>query len=262
MALFTDAPISTLDHIAAQDSGALDVASTEGIDATTKLSLAQDEVGIEIVAAASRSPFSQAAPSVWWPGMVLTTALQLSSIVVTPPLRLWHTFHTLELLYRDAYNNQLNDRYLGKWRAYTDLSKWASSLLMQTGVGLVSDPIAIAQRPQVDITTGSFQSATYFVQAAWINSRGEEGMASAVASASALDQTSIRVTAQNAPANATGWNIFAGLSIDAITLQNSEPISIGEPWLLPVSGLVSGSSPGTGQAPTYYRVLPRYFQRG
>jgi hypothetical protein len=32
--------------------------------------------------------------------------------------------------------------------------------------------------------------------------------------------------------------------------------------LLPVSGLVSGRSPGTGQAPSYYRVLPRYLQRG
>ena len=51
MALFTDAPISTLDQLAAQDSAALDVASTEGIDATAKISLAQDELGIEITAA-------------------------------------------------------------------------------------------------------------------------------------------------------------------------------------------------------------------
>jgi hypothetical protein len=262
MALFTDAPISTLDQLAAQDSAALDVASTEGIDATAKISLGQDELGIELVAAVSRSPFSPATPSVWWPGMVLTTTLQLSSIVVTPPLRLWHTFHTLELIYRDAYNNQLNDRYLGKWHAYTDLAKWACSMLMQTGVGVVSDPVAVAQVPQVDVTSGSFQATNYFVQAAWMNSHGEEGMASAVASATASDQNSIQVTATSPPGNATAWNVYAGTSINSITLQNSAPIDTGQPWLLPVSGLVSGRSPGTGQAPSYYRVLPRYLQRG
>jgi hypothetical protein len=262
MALFTDAPISTLDQLAAQDSAALDVASTEGIDATAKISLAQDELGIEITAVSARSPFSPATVSVWWPGMVLTTTVQLSSIVVTPPLRLWHTFHTLELIYRDAYNNQLNDRYLGKWRAYTDLAKWASSMLMQTGFGVVSDPVTIAQSPQLDVISGVFQATTYFVQTAWLNARGEEGMASAVASAAALDQNSVQVTANNPPANAVAWNAYAGTSIDSITLQNPVPITVGQPWFLPASGLVSGKSSGTGQAPNYYRVLPRYLQRG
>lgn len=217
---------------------------------------------MEIVAAASNSPLSPSTASVWWPGMVLTTTLQLSSIVVTPPLRLWHTFHALELIYRDAYNNQLNDRYLGKWHAYADLAKWACSMLMQTGVGVVTDPVAVAQSPQVAVTSGSFQAATYFVQAAWINSRGEEGMASPVASATAPDQTSIQVTAADPPTNATAWNVYAGTSINSITLQNPAPIDAGQPWTLPVSGLVSGRSPGTGQAPSYFRVLPRYLQRG
>ena len=35
-------------------------------------------------------------------------------VVVTPPLKLWHTFRTLEMVYGDAYNSQLNDRYAGK----------------------------------------------------------------------------------------------------------------------------------------------------
>lgn len=262
MALFTDAPISTLDQLAAQDSAALDVASTEGIDATAKISLAQNELGIEITAASSRSPFSAATSSVWWPGMVLTTTVQLSSIVVTPPLQLWHAFHTLELIYRDAYNNQLNDRYLGKWKAYTDLAKWAFSMLMQTGVGVVSDPVAIAQSPEVDVVSGIFQATTYFVQTAWLNATGEEGMASAVTSAAALDQNSFQVTANSPPANATAWNIYAGTSIDSITLQNPVPVAVGQPWLLPDSGLVSGRGPGAGQAPNYYRTLPRFLQRG
>src|SRR5690349_14142771 len=241
MALFTDGPISTLEQLAAQDTAVLDAASTEGIDATSKLSLAQEELGIVLASAFSRSAFAFGNNSAWWPGSTLPSqSLQLQHIVVTSPLRLWHTFHTLELIYRDAYNNQLNDRYLGKWHAYTDLAKWASSMLMQTGVGVVSDPMAVAQSPQVAVISGIFQAATYFAQAAWLNSRGEEGMASAVASASALDQNSIQVSANNPPANATAWNIYAGTSIDSITLQNPAPIDAGQPWLLPVAGLVSG----------------------
>jgi hypothetical protein len=166
------------------------------------------------------------------------------------------------LIYRDGYNTQLNDRYLGKWRAYTDLAKWARSMLMQTGVGIVSDPVAVAQSPQVDVIAGIFQAGTYFVQTAWLNARGEEGMASAVTSAAVLDQNSIQVTALGAPANATVWNVYAGTSIDAIMLQNPVPITVGQPWLLPTSGLVFGRGPGIGQAPNYYRVLPQYLQRG
>jgi hypothetical protein len=262
MALFTDAPISTLDQLAAQDSAVLDVASTEGIDAAVKLSLAQDELGMELVATSSRSAFSPATPSVWWPGMVLTTTLQLANIVVTPPLRLWHTFRTLELIYRDAYNNQLNDRYLGRWNAYIDLAKWAASMLMQTGIGIVSDPVAVAQTPEVAVVSGSFPATTYFVQLAWLNTRGEEGMAGPVASVSAPAQHSIQVSASGPPASAATWNVYAGSSIDSITLQNTSQIGIGQSWLLQAPGLVSGRSPSTGQAPNYFRTLPRYLQRG
>jgi hypothetical protein len=56
-------------------------------------------------------------------------------------------------------------------------------------------------------------------------------MASAVTSAAALDQNSVQVTAKNPPQNATAWNIYAGTSIDAITLQNSVPITVGQPYL-------------------------------
>jgi hypothetical protein len=175
MALFTDAPLTTLDQLAAQDTAVLNVASIEGIDATAKLTLAQNELGAELVAAASRSPFSPGSTSIWWPGMILTSTLHLCNIVVTYPLQMWHTFHTLELVYRDAYYNQLNDRYLAKWNAYIDLSKWASGLSFQTGIGIAADPVAIAQIPQVNITSGTWPAALYFVQVTWLNARGEEG---------------------------------------------------------------------------------------
>ena len=41
-----------------------------------------------------------------------------SDVVVTAPLKLWHVQKTIAMVYRDAYNNQLNDRYLNKWNEY------------------------------------------------------------------------------------------------------------------------------------------------
>jgi len=262
MALFTDVSISTLDQLVAQDTAVLNVASTEGIDAGAKLGIAQEEVGIEVTAALSRSAFSLTTPSAWWPGGILVSQVRLSSIAVTPPLQLWHTFRTLALIYRDAYNNQLNDRYLGKWNAYNDLAKWASGMLSQIGVGIVSDPVPIAESPQVDVLTGTLPAATYFVQVSWANARGEEGMASTVVSVSTQDQHFFLVSAKDPPTNAVVWNVYAGTSVDAIMLQNAVPIALGQAWLIAPTGLVSGRGPGNGQEPNYFRQLPRYLQRG
>jgi len=264
MALFTDAPISTLDQIAAQDTGVLDVASTEGIDASVKITLAQEELGVELLSAISRSAFSRTAPSMWWPGSLATsiTSLKLVNIVVTPPLRLWHTFHTLELIYRDAYGNQLNDRYLGKWKEYQDLSKWASTTLLQSGIGVVSNPIVIAASPIVALLSGSLPAATYYVQVAWLNSSGEEGMSSPVASINAPDQNAIQVTPTSPPSNAVSWNIYGGTDVDSIMLQSATPIAVDQIWTMPSSGLAQGRSPGRGQEPNYFSQLPRFLQRG
>lgn len=262
MALFTDAPISTLDQLAAQDSAVLDVASTEGIDAAAKIALAQEEIGVELMAVLARAPYSLATPSAWWPGSVYQNTLSLLNIAVTPPLQLWHTFRTLALIYRDAYGTQLNDRYLGKWNAYNDLSKWASEMLWQTGVGVVSDPVVIASIPTVSVLSGTLSAATYFIQTSWLNVRGEEGVASAVVAMNAPDQSSVQVHANNPPGNAAAWNIYAGTSIDSIMLQNPSPTVLGQIWVLPAAGLSTGRSPGTGQAPNYFRQLPRYLQRG
>jgi hypothetical protein len=264
MALFTDAPISTLDQLAAQDTAVLDVASNEGIDATVKISLAQDELGVELTSAFSRSAFSRTSPSIWWPGSVATSLsiLQLPNIVVTPPLRLWHTFRTLELVYRDAYGNQLNDRYAAKWKKYQDLAKWASVMLFQAGIGVVSNPIAVAGSPEVDLLSGLQPATMYFVQVAWLNATSEEGMASPVTSINAPDQNSVQVTPSQPPANAVAWNVYAGVAVDSITLQNTTPLGTDQTWLMPSTGLVQGRSPASGQDPNYYSQAPRFLQRG
>jgi hypothetical protein len=73
----------------------------------------------------------------------------LNNIVVTPPLQLWHVFQTLTLVYQDAYFNQLNDRYKGKRDQFQQLAKWAMDKLIQTGIGIVADPISQALPPQL-----------------------------------------------------------------------------------------------------------------
>ena len=262
MALFTDSVVSTLDQLAAQDSAVLDVASSEGIDVTGKLRLAQDELGAELVAAGALVGCSPSSAVAWWPGVISASGLSVESIVVTPPLQMWHAFRALELTYRDAYYNQLNDRYLGKWNAYKDLSKWAARLLFQTGVGLVADPIPIAVVPRIRVVPGGLAASTYFVQLSWLNSRAEEGVASPIASVSVPDDASVQVTPTEAPTNVQRWNVYMGSSVDSIMRQNDVPLSLDQSWVLPDVGVVVGPAPGAGQGPNYFRQLPHYLQRG
>ena len=87
MALFTDGPASCMEDLTAQDSQLLDVASVEGIDVTQKLFLAQDELALELNALLSRlSNMDQ----LFW----LAPQPNLGSVVVTPALKLWHTFRS------------------------------------------------------------------------------------------------------------------------------------------------------------------------
>jgi hypothetical protein len=163
----------------------------------------------------------------WWrEALGIAKCPAASNIVVTPPLRVWDTFRTLALVYRDAYGNQLNDRYAAKWKEYEGLAKWASAMLFQTGIGVVSDPIAVAGSPAVDLSSGPQPATTYFAQVTWLNATGEEGMASPVTSVNAPDQNSVQVTPNNPPANAVAWNAYVGISVDSITLQNVTPLGI------------------------------------
>ena len=102
MALFTDGPVSSIEDLTAQDSQLLDVASIEGIDVARKLTLAQDDVGVELTVLLGKLSFVD---QPFW--MAPTPTLR--SVVVTPALKRWHTYAALEQVYRDAYNTQLND---------------------------------------------------------------------------------------------------------------------------------------------------------
>jgi len=259
MALFTDGPISNILDLSARDSQLLSVASTENIDVTQKMLLAQDEIGLELVTMLDRLSYVDQA---FW----LAPQPGLNNVVVTPALKLWHVLRSLELVYADAFNNQLNDRYGGKRNQFHDLAKWAGEKLIQIGVGICTCPVAQPAIPTLVTALPAvggrpLPDNTYYVTTAWVNTHGEEG-ASAVPNAISTSGATIGVDPGPVPPNAVAWNVFIGIAPDMMTLQNGNQIPAGQTWLQPGVLATSARMPGTGQSPAYIKPVPRMLQRG
>ncbi|HWC99465.1 MAG TPA: hypothetical protein VG456_22050 [Candidatus Sulfopaludibacter sp.] len=255
MALFTDGPPACIDDLSAQDSQLLNIANVEGIDVTQKLRLAHEEIGIQLYAALARSqspeqPFWQPAGSA------------LENVVVTPPLKLWHAYRALEMVYADAYNSQLNDRYAGRRDQFHGLAQWAHEKLVQIGIGMTPLPVAQAQPPTVSATAGGpLPDGTYYATMAWVNSSGAEGAAAAPTDVN-IEANTIRVSPSAAPGGVAGWNVYVGTDPRSLIRQNSQPLALGDVWLQYVPPAFDGAKPGTGQTPTYVHPIPRVLQRG
>jgi hypothetical protein len=255
MALFTDGSISSLEDLTAHDTSLLDIASVEGIDVTAKAALAQAELGIELsgllldrrcwdpVAQASRMP-------------------DLSHVVVTAPLKLWHVYRTLTAVYRDAYNNQLNDRYKGRRDEYAELGSRTNEQLRQIGVGLVTDPVPQAAQPALASATGSLTEGTYFATLGWLNSAGEEGASAVPVTITVAEATGFTVTPPAAPPKATGWNVYVGAAADSLTQQNLDRLAVGQSWVQSAALSTQGRKAGNGQAPNALLPFPRILWRG
>jgi hypothetical protein len=244
MALFTDGPASTIEDLAAQDSQLLNVANSEGIDLTVKLGLAQEAIGIELEELLRRG-----------------SSFHLSQVVVTPAVRLWHTYRTLEWVYRDAYHSQLNDRYAGKRDQFRELSKWAYNRVIQAGVGITPTPVPRASGLTLQPTgTGSLPAGTYYASMAWANAAGEEGECSAPA-AIELTDGSFTAYPPPAPAEAAGWNLYAGTEPEDMVRQNPAPLPCSQEWES-LRLEESGPRPGKGQNPSLTHAIPRVLQRG
>lgn len=257
MALFTDGPLNTTLDLQNYENSILQVASTEQIDLAGKSTLAQGEIATELMLFFVRR-YRQAD----FPWLVsVRRAIDLDDVVVTNPLRQWHAHKTLALVYRDAYNNQLNDRYQGKWTEYEQLAKESARNYFQIGVGLVSGPIAKPNLPILTAVPGPGPAATYYVAVAWVNEAGHIGSASDVAQLTALTGQQLQVAAANPPANAAGWNAYVGQSPETITLQNSNPIPVGRTWTM-ATELQTGASPGQGQKPVWFLKDQRLIERG
>jgi hypothetical protein len=254
MALFVDGPPAGLEELSAQDSQLLAVANLEGIDVFQKGRLAHEELGIELdvllrrLSYAGRSSWSASAPC-------------LEQVVVTPPLRLWHTYRTIELVYTDAYYSQLNDRYAEKQGQFHQLAWWASDKLVHAGLGLVTLPLKRGEPPTVTSTAGSLESGTYYIATGWVNRCGEESAAT-VATTFTGTGTSLMVQPSLPPDLATGWHVYLGTSPQHLIRQNGAPIDLNASWMQPDVLLTAGAAPSRGQEPNYLQPTPRVLERG
>jgi hypothetical protein len=242
--LLTDgSPNDTLD-LQEYESAILDVAHNESIDLSTKLDLALAEVSENVLdVLIGRSNDLTA---------VTRRARGVSDVVVTPQMKRWHATHTLEVFYRDAFNNQLNDRYQQKSLEYRELARQERLYTLRFGIGLVSNPVPIAGAPVLTTAQASLGAATYFIQVSWISSLGQEGAPGPILTVDTLDGSGPVVSVQNIPAGITAFNVFEGLSPDRLTLQNTSPVPVGSSFALGAGGLISGRPPGLGQSPDYY----------
>ena len=167
-------------------------------------------------------------------------------MVVSPQMKRWQALHTLALVYRDAYNNQLNDRYWNKWEEYRELARGVKERTLQYGIGLVATPVPWAGTPSLGTAVGTLAAATYYVQVSWLSVAGQEGSASAVTTFQTTDNSLLTVIATNPPEGGGGDGmLYLGPTVSTLTLQNSAPLAIGATFTLPGPGLArSESGPG------------------
>jgi hypothetical protein len=255
MALFCDGPISEPADLQRYENAILTVASAESIDLGAKIELAQEDLANEIqlflLRRSSRRDYSCG----------LGYSRDVKDVVVTSPLRQWHIHKTLSLIYRDAYNNQLNNRYQGKWAEYEQLAKTSEQTYFQIGVGLVVDPVPKAAAPVLSIVAGTGASGMFYVAATWVNGSGDEGTPSDIVQLATSNGQQLVVTVGAPPQNVTNWNAYVGVSPASLNLQNQSPLGTSSIWTM-TSGLNPGTLLPSGQRPTWFVVDHRVIERG
>ncbi|HYI96452.1 MAG TPA: hypothetical protein VEX68_23115 [Bryobacteraceae bacterium] len=212
--LFTDGTILSIQELREHDNFVLDVASTESIDLSSKLAVAQREIGYEIQS-------------------FLTTrraSAELSNVVVNQQMRDLLATHVLSIVYRDAYNLHLNDRYLGRWKEFTRASERGLMRLYQNGIGITTVAVAQAAKPTVTVSPdGGLASGMYAIHTAWQHISGTIGERSP---AMIVDCSggSIGVDPGRAPINAVGWHVFAAELDSPASRQNHSILAPETVW--------------------------------
>lgn len=261
MALLTDGNPNDTEDLRVYEAAILDVAHVETIDLDAKLCLATEEISqdvLDILLGHTRTQYSLT--QFPWGGE--RRRLGVSDVVVSPQMKRWHALHALAVVYRDAYNNQLNDRYRNKWEEYRELARGAKERTLEFGIGLVTAPVPRAGMPVLGVAAGTLASTIYYAQVSWVAAAGQEGKTSPATTFQTTDNSLLTVATVNAPAVAAGWNVYLGLASSTLTQQNSAPLAIGATFTLPDSGLVSGASPEDGQAADMFVTGGRILRRG
>jgi hypothetical protein len=177
-------------------------------------------------------------------------------------MKRWHALHTLEIVYRDAFNNQLNDRYQAKLNEYRELSRSARANALLFGIGLVQDPVPKAQQPSLSLTPAASVGGTVYVQISWASGMGKEGAPSDVTAFTVPASNGLTVTPSAPPAVAAGYNVYAGASASGLSLQNGSLIAANQSFVLPATLSTSGNPPGTGQPADVYITGGPLMRRG
>ena len=255
--LLTDGNPNTTEDLRVYESAILDVSSAETINLETKLTLGTEEISETVLNILLDHT------SIVTGGDMLRRSLGVSDVVVTRQLKRWHAFYTLAIFYRDAYNNQLNDRYLAKWNEYLQLARSARETTLQYGVGLSIAPIPQAGMPVSGSAPGLLPATVYYVQITWVSATGAEGNPSVSTAFEAPIASVLTVTnGISVPTVATAFNVYVGLTDCPITLQNAAPIPIGQVFTQASTGLVAGVAAGMGQLPDLYITGGSILRRG
>jgi hypothetical protein len=254
MALFVDGPAATIDDLIDQDAGLLGVAQTTGINVSTKLRLAQEEIRTQL-----EFWILKPRPTIevlWGP------VLRIEQVVVTETLKRWETMHALALVYRDAYFSLLADRYQAKWREYALQARNVSESFIASGMGLVSDPLRRPPPPVLSSITGPQSGGTFYASVAWVNAEGQEGAASVASSITISDGNLMTVGVVDAPGNAVGFRVYAGTALTSMFRQNDVTLPVNLTYTYIPGQIIQGVLPGLGQKPDFVRRLVRTQLRG
>jgi hypothetical protein len=243
--LLTDGSPNTAEDLRVYESAILSVANGEMIDLGVKLKLATEEIVQDILdfllAHAGADPRAAG-----------RRELGAAGVVISRQLKRWHAVHTLEIVYRDAFNNQLNERYQAKFVEYRALSRNARERNYSFGVGLALIPIPQAEPPVFSAVGGLIPETTYYARAAWVGASGQEGQPSEMTAYDAPAGSLPVAQMINPPSVAAAFNIYLGLSPDTLALQNPTPVPVGQNFTLSGQGLSAGLAPGEGQTGDTY----------
>jgi len=188
--------------------------------------------------------------------------LTLQNVLVTPALRQWQSYQTLAATYRDAYYSQLNTRYEAQHAEYTKLAAQAESTCLDVGVGIVYDPLPAPAAPVVRTGSDAGSGGGWFLRVTWTGANGAESAPGAMVQYPVQAGETLSVEAVKAPANATGWNLYAGQDESALGLQNDSPVALELTWVLLPSGFRTGRPIGCGQKPDQLLTRRRILRRG
>lgn len=255
MALLTDGSSNTGETLKAFESSIADVAAIELIDVDIKMGLALEEISESLMVYLLQLGTQD-------PQYLGRRQLGVSTVVVTAPLRRWHALLSIALVYRDGYHNQLNERYLAKWKFFNAAAGDARRTLLQTGLGLVNAAVPKAPVPVTGVAVGQWPAGTYVVRIAWVDSLGQVGSPGDAVTIDLGTGSAPTVTAPTAPAGIAGWNVYVAPFGSVLTQQNSAPLGFSVPWVAPVAGPVVGIAIGDGQSPDRYITdTQSYFRR-